>query len=52
MRHIVIASLIAASLAFGIAACASNEMRQNGTDNPNGTLYPSYDNPPPQQQQH
>ncbi|HUC66069.1 MAG TPA: hypothetical protein VMA53_11605 [Stellaceae bacterium] len=38
MRQIIIASAILA----GIAACGTNEMRQNGTPDPNGTVYPGY----------
>jgi hypothetical protein len=33
---------IAAGIACSIAACGTNEMRENGTANPNGTVYPGY----------
>jgi len=44
MRQIVIALLMAANLALALAACGHNEMRQNNTEDPNGTLYPGYGN--------
>lgn len=42
MRQIVIALSMAAGIACGIAACGTNEMRENGTPDPNGTVYPGY----------
>jgi len=42
MRQAVIALSIAAVIACGVAACGTNEMRENGTPDPNGTVYPGY----------
>lgn len=51
MRQIVLALATLASLACGIAACGTNEMRQNGTPDPNATSYPGYGNEAPDKSQ-